>query len=89
MKSLPNYVRSYARTPQFTETTVPKKLLANHDTKPGTWGVIAVEKGQLRYVIADSEEVIVTNRNPGIIEPTIPHYICPMGAVSFHVEFYK
>lgn len=52
MKTLPEDVRPYRRTPTFTESTIPPSLLMDHTTKPGVWGVIHV----------------VTGRGPGIME---------------------
>src|SRR5690606_311089 len=51
MKTLPDAVRPYRRTPVFTEATVPAALLRAHTTKAGTWGRILVLEGRLRYRI--------------------------------------
>ena len=89
MKNLPNDVKAYSRTNTFTHETVPQKLLKNHNTKVGTWGVIHIEQGEIEYTIEDNEVVILSKDKLGIIEPTIPHYITPLGEVSFYLEFYK
>lgn len=63
----------------------------NHSTKQGTWGLIRVEEGQLRYLVTDPRrppsETIVTPAKPAVIEPTVIHRVEPLGAVLFHVEF--
>ncbi|WP_449470309.1 DUF1971 domain-containing protein [Sphingobium chungangianum] len=91
---LPEGVTSYKRTPTFTEETIPAGLLNDHQTKEGTWGLIRVEEGELRYSVTDprrtpSELILSSGTPPGVVEPTILHHVEPMGAVHFHVEFYR
>jgi tellurite resistance-related uncharacterized protein len=90
---LPTSLKSYKRTPTFTETTIPPGLLKAHSTKEGTWGLIHVEEGRLLYRLTDprrpAEECILTaGGEPGIVEPTILHQVEPLGPVRFHVEFW-
>lgn len=92
--ALPPEVRPYKRTASFTETTIPAGLLAEHSTKAGTWGLISVEEGALRYVITDPrrpyrESVLSADSDAGIVEPTIVHRVEPIGAVRFYVEFFR
>ena len=89
MKSLPDNVTAYKRTPIFTEKTVPLGLLNNHSTKAGVWGLIQVEEGKLEYTIENEETHILTTDKSGVVEPEILHHIKPLRAVSFFVEFYK
>jgi tellurite resistance-related uncharacterized protein len=91
--SLPEGLTSYKRTPTFTEASVPEGLLKDHSTKEGTWGLIHVEEGSLRYVVSDARrprsEWLLTAGIPGIVEPTIKHHVELHGAVRFHVEFLR
>lgn len=92
--TLPAGAQSYARTPDFTETTVPSGLLKAHTTKEGAWGLIHVLAGRLRYVVDDprrprSELVLTPQSPPAVIEPTIRHQVEPLGAVRFYVEFLR
>lgn len=91
MKSLPGDVTCYASSPEFTDTTAPQNLLENHQTGAGIWGRIVVFEGRLRYHIlgADSEENELSPDAPGIIEPTVPHRVEPIGPARFQVEFYR
>lgn len=89
MKSLPDHVQRYKSTPVFTEETVPKGLLKDHNTKNGVWGLICIEQGELEYIIEDKETHILTPDNKGVVEPEIKHHIKPLGKVIFRVEFYK
>lgn len=45
--NLPQGLHAYRRTPEFTETTIPKTLLSAHTTKQGTWALIHVLEGRL------------------------------------------
>jgi tellurite resistance-related uncharacterized protein len=92
--ALPPGLQAYKRTPDFTEATVPAGLLHDHSTKEGTWGLIRVEEGQLRYLVTDprreaSERVLTPGTAAGVVEPTILHRVEPIGPVRFHVEFLR
>lgn len=91
MKSLPPHVEAYRRTDTFTEETVPAGLLRSHSTKPGVWGRIVIEQGGLRYRILEPEveEVVLRPGVDGVVEPTVPHEVSPIGAVKFFVEFLR
>ena len=92
--SLPDNLESYRRTELFTEATVPAALRRDHNTKAGSWGLIRVASGRLRYRIIDprrvaSETILTADGPPGIVEPTMLHYVEPDGPVTFHVEFLR
>ncbi len=91
MKSLPDDVRPYRRTPEFTETTVPAGLLGRHTTAEGVWGLIQVVSGRLRYRILapEVEEHVLEPGKPGVVEPQVPHQVEPLGPVRFFVEFHR
>lgn len=91
MKTLPDEVRPYRRTPVFTETTVPAALLRAHTTKAGTWGRILVLEGRLRYRILSPavEDILLTPERFGVVEPQVPHEVAPDGPVKFCVEFLR
>ena len=88
MPALPLGLREYKRTATFTEATVPAGLLRDHRTKEGTWARIVVETGQLEYALESSPcTFLLTPQRPGVVVPTVPHRVKPLGAVRFHVEF--
>ncbi len=90
MRSIPESARAYTRTKTFTETTVPAKILVNHQTGPGVWGLITVVLGQVRYEIRSTDEThILMPGTPGIVEPEVPHRAKPVGEASFFIEFYR
>lgn len=91
---LPPDVASYARTADFTESTVPAALLRSHTTKAGAWGLIHVLEGRLVYRITDprrppTETVLSPGEAPGVVEPTVLHEVEPLGKVRFYVEFLR
>ncbi|MBK9584321.1 MAG: DUF1971 domain-containing protein [Alphaproteobacteria bacterium] len=89
MNSLPDHVQQYSTSPVFTEETVPKGLLKNHNTKSGVWGLICVSEGELEYTIEDKEVHILNPNKKGVVEPEIKHHIKPLGSVSFYIKFFK
>ncbi|GGC13113.1 hypothetical protein GCM10007205_22490 [Oxalicibacterium flavum] len=81
--------RFYKATPVFDEHTLPDKLRNAHQTKAGTWGVIRVLEGRLRYVIEETQaETVLTPEHPGLVLPGQLHHVEPLGAMRMQVEFY-
>ena len=91
MKQMPPEVTPYKRTPEFDQDSIPAGLLAAHQTKAGTWGLIVVLQGALEYRILEPEQetVVLTPDQPGVVEPTILHEVEPRGAARFYVEFHR
>lgn len=90
MKTLPEGLTAYSRTPEFTETRIPRGLLREHSTKAGVWGRIVIESGALTYRIIESGEVVeLSPRLHGVVEPEVLHEVSPRGKVRFWVEFLK
>ncbi len=90
MKSLPDNVVAYKRTPEFDESSIPTGLLNNHQTKEGVWGKIVVVSGKLLYTIQEPvEESLLESDKYGVVEPTVLQQVKPMGHVDFFVEVYQ
>lgn len=97
MATLPTNVVKYSQVPKgkfFTRDTIPKGLLRRHNTKQGTWGVINLAEGKLRYTVDEGPHQGSYNLNsktPGIIEPQVYHSVAPIEneEVKFVVEFYR
>lgn len=85
---LPDRVVEYKRTVEFTQETVPKGLLRDHQTKRGVWGVLTVVEGNLRYVVDDTETQLAAG-DSAVIVPEQGHHVTPVGAVRFYVSFLK
>ena len=87
----PEGLEAYNRTPTFTEQTVPEALLENHHTKSGVWARIHVEQGRLEYTREEPERSVEI-LEPGAFGTVLPearHRVRPLGAVSFHVQFWR
>ena len=78
------------RTPDFTEATIPKGLLRDHNTKVGVWGVINVVSGSLCYRVNEPEmrEYLLLEGEQGVVVPTMLHSVAAKGDVRFYVEFF-
>lgn len=87
-QSLLERLELYKRTPTFTETTVPRGLLKDHGTKQGVYGHIVVEAGQLALTVGEQRVVLEPGRS-AVTLPQEVHAVEPLGAVRFHVEFYR
>ncbi|EXS68751.1 MULTISPECIES: DUF1971 domain-containing protein [unclassified Sphingobium] len=92
--TLPDGLAVYRRTAEFTSETIPAALLRDHNTKPGTWGLVHVTEGALRYRVTDprrqpGERLLASGGPPGVVEPTILHHVLPVGPVRFYVEFWR
>ncbi len=89
--ALPEGHAPYQRTRTFSRETVPPALLARHETNPGVWALIHVERGELEYTLhgeQPSREVLRPGR-PGVAPPRVPHEVRPLGPVEFYVEFWR
>lgn len=91
MKQIPANAIAYKKTPEFTEDSVPNGLLKDHSTKEAVWGKIVVLEGKLEYTINEPvlEVHTLDQATFGVVEPTVPHSVKPLGHVRFYVEFYK
>lgn len=82
----------YVRTsPVWDEHTLPRALERDHRLATGTWGVLRVLEGQLRFVATTSSrvEVTVTTSTAQPIPPGVHHEVHVTGPVRFAVEFYR
>lgn len=88
---LPEGFGEYKRTASFTQATVPAGLCSRHTTRAGTWALIHVSGGRLRYRIHepfDTEQVLEPG-TPGVVAPGVPHEVEPLGDVAFCVAFHR
>jgi tellurite methyltransferase len=81
----------YKRTPRFTESTIPAGLLRHHETKPGVWARVVVERGELEFYEGDEHapRQVATPSQPCVILPEVEHRVAPVGEVAFYVEFWR
>ncbi|TNE85323.1 MAG: DUF1971 domain-containing protein [Deltaproteobacteria bacterium] len=88
MPTMPADAEAY-RSVAFTEATVPAGLLAQHTTKEGVWARISVDEGALWYRIRGGLGGVfrLEPGRDGVVEPTVPHEVAPIGKVRFSVTF--
>jgi tellurite resistance-related uncharacterized protein len=90
---LPEGLVAYKRTPELDERPLPDGLRRDHTTRAGTWGVLHIVAGRLRYVVDDlaQREQLLDPATPGIIPPEVRHHVEPLAGepVRFFVEFLR
>lgn len=91
MKLMPDSVKHYKSTPEFTELTVPAALKRDHTTAAGVWAKINVLEGKLVYCITEPVQELndLTVGIDGVIEPMIKHHVIVSEPVKFRVDFYR
>jgi len=88
---LPPGLAPYARSPEFTPETIPAKLQAAHSTKAGTWGLLHVLAGSVRYTLEPPREgeVVASNGQTVVIAPQVEHHVAFVEPGRFYVEFWR
>jgi tellurite methyltransferase len=88
---LPDSLEVVRVTDTWDEHTMPAGLRRAHRVAAGTWALLRVEDGEVRFR-AYTEPVIDTILGPGAaqaIPPRVEHEVEPLGAVHFFVEFLR
>lgn len=90
-KELPPGLEAYGRSPDFTPDTLPPKLRSAHSTKAGTWGLLHVLEGKIRFQLeAPYEgECLASRGDKIVIESEVPHHVEFIEPGRFFVEFYR
>ncbi len=89
--TLPEGLERYSQSPVFTPDNLPEALRRAHNTKVGTWGLLRVQTGVLRFAL-DQEpftEVVLTAGQCVAIEPQVLHHVEFELPGSFQIEFFK
>lgn len=87
----PADLRAYSRTKSFTPETMPAKIGAAHDTKPGVWGRLVVEEGAVVFTDCrwpDAPKRLAVGEHD-VIEPEMEHFVTPEPGSVFHVVFLR
>ena len=90
-RNLPDHVKPYSQSPVFTAATVPEKLLGHHNLKPGTWGLMHVEKGNVQFFVENKKDPIakLNASDKFVIVPEERHYIKVSDDAQLFIEFWK
>jgi tellurite methyltransferase len=87
---LPKGLGRARTTPMWDEHTMPEGLRRTHRLARGTWGLIKVDSGQLRFVFKGDPiiNVVVDDKGVQAIPPELEHFVQPLGRVRFSIEFF-
>ncbi len=87
--TLPPGVQPYKDSPVFTPDNLPDALKAAHSTKAGTWGLLKVQAGVLRFVLDDAPhtDAVLTAGQQVVIEPGVRHHVAFELPGSFQITF--
>ncbi|MGH9043615.1 MAG: DUF3565 domain-containing protein [Acidimicrobiales bacterium] len=78
-------------TQTWDEKTLPPTLTRAHRVAKGTWGVLRVDQGEVRFEAETDPKikVVVSAGSTQPIPPVVPHHVEPLGPVRFCIEFLK
>jgi tellurite methyltransferase len=86
---LPDGLHVARTTATWDASTMPPALRRAHRVAAGTWGLLEVEVGVVRFV-ADTDppiDVMVTPARPQPIPPEVDHQVAPDAGARFRVTF--
>lgn len=86
---LPPAAQVYRRIGPFEVGTIPTGLLRRHDLKPGTWGLLEVIAGSIRFCWDDAtggHRLLVAGETM-LVPPAVPHHLEPQGPVTIAIAF--
>lgn len=88
---LPDDVEAYGLSPDFSSDNLPEKLRSAHSTKAGTWGLLHVLAGTIRFSLETPKHGTkeVTKFETVVIPPETPHHVEFLEPGSFFIEFYR
>lgn len=81
---LPAFVKHARDSAVWTAQTMPAGLRRRHRLGRGTWGVLHVDSGALRF--GDAEIEAGSTR---VIPPDVEHEVEPLGEARFWIEFFN
>ena len=86
---LPDGLRVQRTTPEWDGPSMPAALRSAHRVAPGTWGLVQVHEGRLRFRAATVPplDVVVEAGRSQPIPPDVDHDVVTEGRVRFSVAF--
>ncbi len=88
--AMPPGVIPSGSTPVFTELTLPDGLRKEHKLAEGTWGVLRVLEGTIRFTDLQTDEERVIGSQDGVtIRPGALHQVATEGPVQLRIDFYR
>jgi tellurite resistance-related uncharacterized protein len=88
---LPEGLSPVRTTTTWTEATLPGALRRRHRLAAGVWGLLHVERGEVRFVARTDPRLdrVLTAGTEQPIPPDVEHHIEPLGPVGVHLEFLR
>ena len=88
---LPADAVPYRTIGPFDAQTLPAGLRAEHRLKEGTWGVLALSAGALRFVWDDDLGGTDELRAPATfaVPPQVPHHVESEGPFTLTIAFHR
>jgi tellurite resistance-related uncharacterized protein len=88
---LPYGSAAYRSIGPFDAQTLPAGLRAEHRLKEGTWGLLELTEGSLRFVWDDEDGGADDLAAPAtlIVPPQVPHHVEGAGPFSLTIAFHR
>lgn len=89
---IPTFMSPTDRTELFSERTVPADLMKENTTDNGTWALLRVHTGSLKFCFSETDETCIYTISPNVprvIVANQPFFIMVENPVSFHLEYYR
>lgn len=86
---LPEDLKVTRTTATWDEGTVPAALRRDHRVAAGTWGLLEVEAGDLRFLAETNPPIdtLVTPKQAQPIPPDVDHHVEMGSSARFHITF--
>jgi tellurite resistance-related uncharacterized protein len=88
---LPATVAAYRTIGPFDAKTLPAGLRAEHSLKEGTWGLLTLSEGSLRFVWDDGQGGAEELAAPAqlVVPPQVLHHVVGDGPFSLTIAFHR
>ncbi len=88
---LPPGLISVRTTPLWDESSMPAGLRRAHRIAAGTWGLIRLQEGRLRFSMSSNPalEVDLDAGSEQAIPPGVEHQVQPLGPIRMAIEFLR
>lgn len=89
--SLPAEVKPYRTIGPFDAQSLPKGLRGEHNLKEGTWGLLQLAEGSLRFVWDDEAGGAVDLVAPAslVVPPQVLHHVEGHGPFALRITFHR